>query len=112
MKKILAIGLLTASMGATAFWGGSAPWGNSYQDNGIFGFNPYDYWNPNWYSQEMDNMIDEFDDNGRGNSNGYNGYGYNSPSRYPNPYSGNTPWNNAPWGNGYNRSAPIRTNAR
>jgi hypothetical protein len=52
------------------------PWSNNnyncynnygyQQDNGIFSFNPYDYWDPRWYSEEMSNMMDEFSDNNNG----------------------------------------------
>jgi hypothetical protein len=58
----------------------------------MFGYNPYDYWDPRWYMEEMSNMVDEFDDefnnnnNGWNNNNNFNGY---------NPYNNfNNPWNN------------------
>ncbi|OIR25759.1 hypothetical protein [Bathymodiolus thermophilus thioautotrophic gill symbiont] len=114
MKKILAIALLAFTLNANAFWGNnSMPWnGNNYnnnyngygnygyqQDNGIFSFNPYDYWDPRWYSEEMSNMMDEFSDNnnGWGNNNrynrynNYNGYGYN------------------PYNNNYNQKPFVKT---
>ncbi|MBE8190060.1 MAG: hypothetical protein HAW58_04250 [Candidatus Thioglobus sp.] len=98
MKKILAIALLAFSLSAGAFWGNNwgnnMPWGGQ-QDNGIFGFNPYDYWDPSWYSQEMDNMIDEFDDNNYGNNYG-NRYGNNYGNNYGNRYGNN-------YGNRFNR---------
>ena len=100
MKKIIAIFAMTAALGANAFWNNNGPWNNNgwnngygyNDDNGIFGYNPYDFWDPRWYMEEMSNMVDEFDDEFGDN----NYYGYN------NPY--NTPWNynNAPW----NRTAP------
>jgi hypothetical protein len=56
------------------------PWnnGNNYnnngyqEDNGMFGYNPYDYWDPRWYMEEMSNMVDEFDDEFNNNNNGWN----------------------------------------
>lgn len=101
MKKTLALILLTFALSVNAFWNNNnwnnTPWGSNYgyqNDNGIFGYNPYDYWNPRWYSEEMSNMIDEFDDNGWGNNN----YGYNPYNRRGNSYN---PYNNK-HGNGYN----------
>jgi len=106
MKKILAIVVLALTMNANAFWNNnnSMPWGgnnmnmpwgsgignyNNYngsnnwngyqQDNGFFAYNPYEYYDPRWYAEEMSNMFDEFD----GNNNYYQptGYGYN-PRNY------------------------------
>lgn len=109
MKKTLLLILLTATLSANAFWNNNnwnnMPWGNSnsygYQnDNGIFGYNPYDFWDPRWYTEEMGNMVDEFDNNNWGNNNyGYGnnpynrrGYGYGNGYNFaPNNY-GNTPW--------------------
>ncbi len=123
MKKILVIVAFTVSLGVNAFWNNNAPWNSGYgyyQDNGIFGFNPYDYWDPNWYAQEMDNMIDEFD------NDGYNryGYGYGPYRNYNRRHHGHMPWggygynrnpyadfghmSNMPWSNyGYNRPVPV-----
>lgn len=99
---MLALILLTLTLSANAFWNNNSwnnmPWDNNnsnygYQnDNGIFGYNPYNFWNPRWYAEEINNIVDEFDDNNWGNNN----YGYN-PYNYRNPYNhrrGN--------GNGYN----------
>jgi len=97
MKKILAVVLLAFALGANAFWNNNnnTPWSNGsnnyngYQeDNGMFGYNPYDFWDPRWYMEEMSNMVDEFDD--EFSNNNYNGYGYN-------------PYNNGPW----NRTAAV-----
>lgn len=96
MKKILTIVLLAFAVNTNAFWSSSnMPWNNgvsnynynnynnqgySYQqDNGLFTYNPYDYWDPRWYIEEMSDMFDEFGGNSWDNSN-YNktGYGYNS----------------------------------
>ncbi len=99
MKKIIAIVLLSISLGSNAFWNNNNynGWNNGYgyyDDNGIFGYNPYDFWDPRWYFEEMENMFDEFDDNGWNNdyygygpyNYGRNGYGF-SPNEYM-----NTPW--------------------
>lgn len=106
MKSFFTIALLTFTISVNAFWSGNnSPWGNGYnhrnsygyqEDNGIFGYNPYDFWDPRWYAEEMGNMFDEFDDNGWNNNyNGYgrNGYGYgrNGYGFAPNGYV-NTPW--------------------
>jgi hypothetical protein len=94
MKKIFAVVLLAFSLGANAFFNNNdMPWNNGFnsnnvngyqKDNGIFSYNPYDYWDPRWYMEEMSNMVDELDDEFNTNSNN-SGYGYN-------PYS-NGPWN-------------------
>lgn len=91
MNKILTIVLLAFTMSANAFWSGNRiPWNNgannynAYQnqsygyqrDNGIFAYNPYDYWDPRWYAEEMNNMFDEFYHNNNYNHNGYNPRNY------------------------------------
>ena len=109
MKKLLAIALIAASLSANAFFNNNdMPWnGNNYnnynnngyqQDNGMFGYNPYDYWDPRWYMEEMSNMVDEFDDEFNNNNNGWNnnnnGWNNNNFNGY-NPYNNfNSPWNN------------------
>ncbi len=107
MKKyilIVVISLFSFTVNAN-WWGG----GNNngwWEDNGIFGYNPYDYFDPRWYPEEMQNFIDEFDDewgnntysqpynNYRRYNNGYrnNSYnkGYNKPYNY-NPYEQQRP---------------------
>ena len=35
---------------------------NDAEDNGIFAYNSYDYWDPRWYSTEFTNMVNEIDD--------------------------------------------------
>ncbi len=111
MKKIFTIVLLTSTLSANAFWSSNnTPWGNGYnnynaygyqEDNGIFGYNPYDFWDPRWYAEEMGNMFDEFDNNGWNNNNYYgygrNGYGRNGYGR--NGY-GRNGYVNTPWGPG------------
>lgn len=97
MKKIIAIFAMAAALGANAFWNNNGPWNNNgwnngygyNDDNGIFGYNPYEFWDPRWYMEEMSNMVDEFDDEFNNNNNGY----YNNPWNY----------NNAPW----NNNAPV-----
>ncbi len=111
MKKIFAVVLLAFALGANAFWNNNnGPWGGYnggyYEDNGMFGYNPYDFWDPRWYFEEMGNMVDEFDD--EFNSNDY-GYGYNPYNNYRNgPWNNNSWGNNAPWNNGpWNNNAPA-----
>jgi hypothetical protein len=118
MKKIIAIFAMTAALGANAFFNSNnTPWnsgyGNNYNgyqsDNGMFGYNPYDYWDPRWYMEEMGNMVDEFDDEFNSNGNNY-GYGNNGPWNN-NSWGNNAPWNNnnnTPWNNGpWNNNAPV-----
>lgn len=96
MKKIFAIVLLTFTLSVNAFWNSNnTPKGNGYnnyngyqEDNGMFGYNPYNFWNPRWYVEEMGNIFDEFD-NDSWNNNGY--YGRNGRNFAPNSYI-NTPW--------------------
>ena len=71
------------------------PWG--VEDNGIFGFNPYEFTDPEFYSTEMENFFDEFTGNDYGYGNYYN-RGYNP---YYHPYNrGYTPYYN-PYNRGY-----------
>lgn len=74
MKKIIAITILTLSLGSNAYWGNN----NGYNDNGLFGFNQHSYFDPRWYFKEAGNMMDEFDNtnNGYRNYSPYS-YGYN-----------------------------------
>jgi hypothetical protein len=51
MKKMIAIFAMVAALGANAFWNNNnTPWNNGYNasgyqsDNGMFVYNPYDYW--------------------------------------------------------------------
>ena len=107
MKKLLTIVLFTVSLSVNAFWGNNnSPWSGGYnnynnygyqQDNGIFGYNPYEFWEPSWYFEEMSNMFDEFDNDGWNNNNNGYGYGYGY-----NPYNS---WNQ---GNNYRYNSPVR----
>ena len=98
MKKLVLLLLLMTSLGASAhsnwgnnWWGNNDWWGD---DNGIFGFNPYEYWEPQWYFEEMENFVDEFDDW----DNDHYGYGYN-PYYRPYGYAPNG-YVNTPYGPG------------
>jgi len=102
MKKLIAIFSLATALSANAFfnnndgpWGNNGPWGGGWNDdNGIFGYNSYDYWDPRWYFEEFENMMDEFDDNGWGNNNYYGPYAYG-------------PYNQAPWAQNVAPVAPA-----
>ena len=113
MKKLFAVTLLVAaSLSANAFWNNNnGPWNNNYNnyngyqdDNGMFGYNPYDYWDPRWYMEEMSNMVDEFDDE-FSNDNYYGGY--NNPYNNGPWNNNNGPWNNGPWNNTQAPVAPV-----
>ncbi|MBC8493338.1 MAG: hypothetical protein ISR70_02425 [Candidatus Thioglobus sp.] len=106
MKKMITIALLAVSLSSNAFWNNNNNYGGYntgyYDDNGLFGYNPYDYWDPRWYFEEMENMFDEFDDNGWNNNYYNNPYNY---GRNPNGY-GFAPneMMNTPWGPGVIRT--------
>ena len=69
MKKIIAIAALVAATSASAGFfnnNNTTTWNNGYQeDNGIFSFNPYSFWQPRWYIQEANNFMNEIDEEGR-----------------------------------------------
>ncbi len=99
MKKLFAIVLLALSLSSNAFFNNNdwnnGPWNGGWNDdNGIFGYNSYDYWDPRWYFEEFENMMDEFDDNGWGNNNYYGPYAYG-------------PYNQAPWAQNVAPVAPA-----
>lgn len=76
MKKLLTFTLLTVSLSSNAFFNNNTNgWNNTghQEDNGIFGYNAYNFYDPRWYMKEMTNMIDEIDDQ-ISNDNEY-GYG-------------------------------------
>jgi hypothetical protein len=114
MKKLLAIALVATSLSANAFWNNnSMPWDNNsynngYQENnGMFGYNQYDYWDPRWYMEEMSNMVDDFDDNNNGwnnHNNGYNAYNSWNNGNNGNNFNGYNPYNNQ---NQWNQNQPI-----
>jgi len=80
LTVLLTIG--SASAGFNNVSWDNTPWGNNqYQnDNGIFAFNSYDFWDPRWYAQEFTNMVNEFDDE-FDNNNNRNYYGYTSANQ-------------------------------
>jgi len=66
MKKIIT-SVLTAlflTTSANAFF--NTAWNDNtngnYDDNGIFAYNSFDYWDPRWYSTEFTNFVNELDD--------------------------------------------------
>lgn len=81
MKKIIIISLFALAFSSQAFFNNNSQgWGNN---NGFFGFNPYEYTDPNWYTEEMSDMFDEFG-NGFGNNNNNNNNFYRG---FSNPYN-------------------------
>lgn len=112
LKKIITISLLTLALNATAGWGGNSspwnnnPWGGSNSNNGIFGNNPYSLFTPDWFSEEMEDMMDEFDSNNNGpwGNNGFNNSPWNNNNFNNGPWNNksfnNSPWNNKSFNNG------------
>ncbi|MEO1917844.1 MAG: hypothetical protein ABGX53_05705 [Candidatus Thioglobus sp.] len=120
MKKIITISLLTLALNATAGWGGNnnpwgnnsfnnGPWGGSNNNNGIFGYNPYSMFTPDWFSEEMDDMMDEFDSN---NSGPWGNRGFSNNGPWGNQGFNNSPWNNSNFGNSpwRNQASPWNNN--
>jgi len=61
MKTIILIAVAVVSMNANAFFGKSTStygYGNQ-EDNGIFAYNPYRYFDPRWGVREMENTMTE-----------------------------------------------------
>jgi hypothetical protein len=80
MKKlIVTVALATTMVTASAgFFNNN----NGYnQDNGLFAYNPYSFFDPRWFMQEAENFVDEFDndDVDRYGYNGYNSSTHNFP---------------------------------
>jgi len=85
MKKIIAISVfsafvLGAATNASAFWSSDddecyGPYGK------IPNCNPYDEWDPRYWMEEMEDMMDDDDDN-------YGGYGRGYGRGYQQPYGG------------------------
>ncbi|WP_198266435.1 hypothetical protein [sulfur-oxidizing endosymbiont of Gigantopelta aegis] len=111
MKKLIAISVfsaivLGAASNASAFWGNN----NDSECYGPYGkipnCNPYDEWDPRYWMEEMEDMMDDDDDyrGGYGNGNGYQqpyGGGYQQPyGGYQQPY-GYAPQQYAPAPYGY-----------
>ena len=96
MKKVLAVSLMVASVSASAFWNNNSPWGGDgvwqntpwgpryVEDNGFIGHNPHSMFTPDWFSEEMENMVDEFDEGW--NDDYYGPYGYGPYNYGPNGY--------------------------
>jgi|JYMV01.1.fsa_nt_gi hypothetical protein len=82
MKKIIAIAALVAATSASAgFFNDNTSWSNGYQeDNGIFDFNPYSFWEPRWYIQEANNFMNEVDEDGRYVAKTNHGFPVSTPS--------------------------------
>lgn len=117
MKKIIAISVfsafvLGAATNVSAFWGGDndecyGPYGK------IPNCNEYDEWDPRYWMEEMEDMIDDDDDDYRygGYGRGYGGYGpgyggggYQQPyygGGYQQPYYGGGYQQQPYYGGGY-----------
>jgi hypothetical protein len=115
MKKIVSASLLMIALNTSAGFG-NGPWSNNgwnnsnnsnNSNNGIIAHNPYSMFTPDWFSEEMDDMMDEFDSNNTPFSN--NQFKNQGPWQNRNwnqgPWSNNTGprqnrnWNQGPWGN-------------
>ncbi len=122
MKKIIATSLVVVALNASAGFG-NGPWSNNgwnnNQDNGFIAHNPYSMFTPDWFSEEMDDMMDEFDFNNNNNrgpwGNNFNNNGpWNNNFNNRGPWNNNGPWQNrnwnqAPWGN--NQPFNFRNNS-
>ncbi|MDG2395313.1 hypothetical protein [Candidatus Thioglobus sp.] len=115
MKKIITASLMVVALNASAGFG-NGPWGNNgwnnannNVNNGIIAHNPYSMMTPDWFGEEMDDMMDEFDignntpwDNKTFNNRGpWNNKNFNNRgpwSNNNNPWQ-NRNWNQGPWGN-------------
>jgi len=80
MKKIIAIAALVAATSASAgFFNNNnvTPWNTNVnsgyaEDNGIFAYNPYSFFEPRWYIQEASNFMNEIDSEGAKKHSSYN----------------------------------------
>ncbi len=109
MKRIITASLMTLAISASANYGNN-PWGNNgwggnsnNTNNGFVAHNPNSFFTPDWFSEEMDDMMDEFDTNSTPwNSNGYNNRPWNNNSGPWNSrnQSGSVPWQNNNWNQG------------
>jgi len=98
MKKIVSASLLMIALNTSAGFG-NGPWSNNgwnnsnnsnNSNNGIIAHNPYSMFTPDWFSEEMDDMMDEFDSNNTPFSN--------NQFKNQGPWQ-NRNWNQGPWGN-------------
>ncbi|WP_138120016.1 hypothetical protein [Bathymodiolus heckerae thiotrophic gill symbiont] len=103
MKKMVSVSLMIVALNASANFG-SGPWSNNgwnnggNSNNGFIAHNPHSMFTPDWFSEEMDDMMDEFDSNNTPWSNNNN---FNNQRPWSNNYSPtqNRNWNQGPWGN-------------
>ena len=122
MKKVITASLMVVALNASANFG-SGPWGNNgwngnNGNNGFIAHNPYSMLTPDWFSEEMDDMMDEFDSdnnmpwsNNRGNNGPWNNQRWNNNGPWGgnnNPWQ-NRNWNQGPWGN--SQPFNFRTNS-
>lgn len=71
MKKTITGLLLLTGLYTTAYAGFFDRFGDgSYKDNGFFGMNHNEMWEPRWYVKEADNFLNELDDK-KGNKQNY-----------------------------------------
>lgn len=108
MKKILTTLLLAMSLNVIAFGGwNNGPWNSGgYNNNGFIAYNPFSTFSPDWFQEEMNDFVDEFDNNrgwgNRGNYHPRNNRNFNNGPWNNNNFN-NMPWGNNPfWNNGYN----------
>lgn len=108
MKKTLTITLLAMSLNASAFGGwNNAPWNGGYNNNGFIAHNPYSMFSPNWFREEMDDFVDEFDNNNNNSWSNRGNHSWNNNNYNNGPWGNN--FNNTPWRNTYNGNV-IRGN--
>lgn len=99
MKRIITASLMVMAFNVSAGFG-NGPWGNNgwnnannTVNNGIIAHNPYSMFTPDWFSEEMDDMMDEFDTD---NNTPWNNKNFNNRGPWNN---NNGPWNNRNWSN-------------
>jgi hypothetical protein len=86
MKKIvLTVALATAMVTASAGFFNNNNYNGYGNDNGLFSYNPYSFFDPRWFMQEAENFVDEFDDDNYYAYNGYSGSDKNFPVTAYNP---------------------------
>jgi len=87
MKKIIALASIIASAQVMAFdfpFFDNNKYGyNHVEDNGLFAFNPWEMYDPRWYSTEFTNMINEIDEPDFITSYQPNYYGYAPQYNFP-----------------------------
>ncbi|SMN14911.1 hypothetical protein CRYPA_1048 [uncultured Candidatus Thioglobus sp.] len=100
MKKMVSVSLMIVALNASANFG-NGPWSNNGWNNGFIAHNPYSMFTPDWFSEEMDDMMDEFDSN---NTPWRNNNNFNNQRPWNNNYGPmqNRNWNQGPWNNNSN----------